>query len=156
MVRRLTDELKQTRPFATLEEEVIVGLARTADAMQRSMAPVLKARALSPAQYNVLRILRGAGTAGLPCGEISARMVTRDPDVTRLFDRLEKRGLVARSRDDRDRRVVTTRITESGRALLVELEEPLHATHRRLLGHLGPARLKALADLLDLARSASE
>jgi DNA-binding MarR family transcriptional regulator len=153
MVRRLQDELKQTRPFRTLEEEVLVGLARTADAVQRGFVGVFKTVGLSPTQYNVLRILRGAGGPGLSCGDIAERMVTRDPDLTRLLDRLEGRHLVSRARDGEDRRVVTTRITQAGLSMLEELEEPLAAEQRRLLGHLGEARLRALADLLDEARA---
>jgi DNA-binding MarR family transcriptional regulator len=153
MARRLQDELKQTRPFRTLEEEVLVGLARTADAVQRGFVGVFKTAGLSPTQYNVLRILRGAGGPGLSCGDIAERMVTRDPDLTRLLDRLEGRHLVSRARDGEDRRVVTTRITQAGLSLLEELEEPLAAEQRRLLSHLGEKRLRALADLLDEARA---
>ena len=156
MVKRLQDEIKQSRPFPTLEEEVLVGLARTADARQRGLAAVFKAAGLSPTQYNVLRILRGAGGPGLSCRDITDRMVTRDPDLTRLLDRLETRHLVSRSRDGEDRRVVTTRITQAGLALLEELEGPLAAEQQRLLGHLGEQRLRSLADLLDEARSSSE
>jgi MarR family transcriptional regulator, organic hydroperoxide resistance regulator len=153
MVRRLQDELKQTRPFPTVEEEVLIGLARTADALQRGLAGVFKAAALSPTQYNVLRILRGAGGPGLSCGDIAERMVTRDPDLTRMLDRLEARHLVSRARDGDDRRVVTTRITQAGLSLLEELEAPLAAEQRRLLSHMSEARLRALADLLDEVRS---
>ena len=154
MATSIQDELKQTRPFATLEEEVIVGLARTADALQRGMGAVLRQAGLSPTQYNVLRILRGAGAPGLACGEIVERMVTRDPDITRLLDRLEARRLVTRARDGADRRVVTSRISQAGLALLDELDEPLQTTIGRLLGHMGEGRLKALAELLDEARAA--
>ena len=154
MATSIQDELKQTRPFATLEEEVIVGLARTADALQRGMGAVLRQAGLSPTQYNVLRILRGAGAPGLACGEIVERMVTRDPDITRLLDRLEARRLVTRNRDGADRRVVTSRISQAGLALLDELDDPLQTTIRRLLGHMGEGRLKSLAELLDEARAA--
>ena len=154
MVKRLREELKQTRPFRSLEEEVLVGLARTADALQRGFAPLLKEAGVSVTQYNVLRILRGAGAPGLACGEIAERMVTRDPDLTRLLDRLEARHLVTRARDGADRRVVTTRISQAGLALLDKLEEPLEAEQRRLLGHMGERRLRDLADLLDEARAA--
>ena len=155
MVRRLKDELRQTRPFPSLEEEVLLGLTRTTDALQRQLVEVLKPAGMSLTQYNVLRILRGAGHEGLSCGEIAVRMVTRDPDVTRIFDRLEKRGLVTRNRDGSDRRVVTTRITDSGLALLATLDEPLQAAQKKLLGHMGEARLSELAELLELARVAA-
>ncbi len=153
MTRHLRDEIKQTRPFRSLEEEVMLGLARTADAMARSAEEVFRGSGLTATQYNVLRILRGAGSAGLSCGEVASRMITRDPDLTRLLDRLEARALVKRSRSGEDRRVVTTRITGEGLALLEQLDEPVQAQHRKAVGHLGEAKLRALAQLLDEARS---
>ncbi len=153
MATRLQDELKQTRPFPSLEEEVVVGLARTSDAMKRGLLGVLKAKGLSDTQYNVLRILRGAGAPGLACGEIAERMVTRDPDLTRLLDRLEARDFITRARDGVDRRVVTTRISQEGLTLLAELDAPIQEAQRSLLGHMGERRLRSLAELLDLARA---
>jgi DNA-binding MarR family transcriptional regulator len=153
MTRRLQDEIKQTLPFHSLEEEVLLGLARTADAVARAGEEVLKASGLTATQYNVLRILRGAGTAGLSCGDVAGRMITRDPDLTRLLDRLEGRGLVTRARDGEDRRVVVTRITREGLSLLAELDEPVEAQNRKTVGHLGEQKLRALAQLLDEARS---
>lgn len=153
MTRRLQDEIKQSRPFRSLEEEVMLGLARTADALGRATEDVLKAAGLTGTQYNVLRILRGAGSAGLSCGEVAGRMITRDPDLTRLLDRLEARGLVTRARDGEDRRVVTTRITQRGLDLLAQLDEPVQAQNRKTVGHLGEQKLRALAQLLDEARS---
>ncbi len=155
MTRRLREEIKQTRPFRSLEEEVMLGLARTADAMARTSEVVLKASGLTPTQYNVLRILRGAGTAGLSCGEVASRMITRDPDLTRLFDRLEARALVKRARDGQDRRVVTTRISAEGIELLKQLDEPVQEANRKAVGHLGPEKLQTLAQLLDEARGSS-
>jgi DNA-binding MarR family transcriptional regulator len=152
---RLQDEIKQTRPFASAEGEVLLSLARTADVLSRRVSEVLKASALTPTQYNVLRILRGAGSAGLSCSEVTSRMITRDPDTTRMLDRLEARHLVSRSREATDRRVVTTRITEHGLALLAQLDAPVEAQNRRVLGHLGAEKLRALADLLDEARAGS-
>ncbi len=152
MSGRLLAELKQSRPFPSLETEAAVNLMRTADTVLRGLASVLKPRAISPEQYNVLRILRGAGRAGLPCGEIAARMVTRDPDMTRLLDRLEGRGLIARARDTRDRRVVKTRIAPAGLRLLAGLDAPLEAENRRLVGHLGRSRLRRLVALLEAVR----
>jgi DNA-binding MarR family transcriptional regulator len=102
---------------------------------------------VSPAQYNVLRILRGSPD-GLACGKIGERMITRDPDITRLLDRMEKRGLIARSRDENDRRTVVARITEAGLELLSRLDEPVRETHRKALGHLGRERLMLLRELL--------
>jgi DNA-binding MarR family transcriptional regulator len=129
-------------------------LLRTTDQLSRGLVPLLKAEDLSPNQYNVLRILRGA-PEGLPCGEIAQRMITRDPDITRLLDRLEKRGLVARWHDTKDRRVVLARIAPPGLQLLGRLDEPLQEGHRKQLGHLGRERLKALCQLLRAARRAS-
>jgi DNA-binding MarR family transcriptional regulator len=121
------------------------------EALSHRFAQVLKAEDLSSTQYNVLRILRGA-SEGLPCGEISNRMVTRDSDITRLLDRLEKRSLVSRSRESKDRRTVWARITPEGLKLLARLDKPVLAAHLELLGHLGTKRLKLLTDLLRLAR----
>src|SRR5580698_9258442 len=140
------------RRVGSLEEAVFLELMRTSDVLSRGLVRVLKAEDLSPTQYNVLRILRGA-PEGLFCGEIASRMITRDPDVTRLLDRLEKRELIARSREAKDRRTVMTRITPGGLKLLVRLDEPVQAAHRKQLGHLGRERLRALAELLADSRS---
>jgi DNA-binding MarR family transcriptional regulator len=106
MSGRLRDEIKQTKPFPSLETEVFLNLARTADQTMRTIAEALKPAELSPTQYNVLRILQGAGKNGLACSEIGERLVTRDPDITRLLDRIEQRELVQRERSSSDRRVV--------------------------------------------------
>jgi DNA-binding MarR family transcriptional regulator len=129
-----------------------VEMIRTTDALSRGMIGILKSEELSSTQYNVLRILRGA-PEGLPCGEIANRMITRDPDVTRLLDRLEKRGLISRCRENEDRRTVMGRITEKGLELLKRLDEPVLAAHRKQLGHLGRERLETLTELLRNARS---
>lgn len=134
------------------EEAAFLELARTTDLLSRSLVLVLKNEDLSPTQYNVLRILRGT-PEGLPCGEIASRMITRDPDVTRLLDRLEKRGLIARCRETKDRRMVTSRITPEGLDALARLDLPVEESHRRQLGHLGKDRLGALTELLDAARA---
>src|SRR3954462_12771022 len=118
MAKDMQTELKQRKPFTCREEELMLNIMRTADQLQRRMGELLKAAELSATQYNVLRILRGAGSEGLACGEISERMVTRDPDITRLLDPLEKRNLVTRSREKEDRRVVTARIAPAGLDLL--------------------------------------
>jgi DNA-binding MarR family transcriptional regulator len=123
--------------------------------LSRGPAQVLKTQALSSTQYNVLRILRGS-PEGLPCGEVANRMITRDPDVTRLLDRLEKRGLIARSREAKDRRTVMARITTEGLKVLTRLDEPVQAAHRKQLGHLGRERLRALTQLLQVSRSQME
>ena len=121
MPRGLQEEIKQSRPFRSREEEAYLTLVRTADVLTRTVADQLKDFNISETQYNVLRILRGAGPDGHPCSEVGARLLTRDPDVTRLLDRLEKRDLITRARDASDRRVVTIRITPEGLALLKEL-----------------------------------
>ena len=144
-----TPSSKNRRPGA-LEEQVFIALAITTDQLSRRLEPVLKAAEISPTQYNVLRILRGA-PEGLTCSEVGNRMISRDPDITRLMDRLETRGLVSRCRNSKDRRMVLTRITEAGASLLAQLDGPVLETHRLLLGHLGPEKLRALKSLLQEA-----
>ena len=156
MKRRLQDELKQAMPFPTLEEEVYLEVQRTSQAMTRWIAEVLKPSGLSESQFNVLRILRGSRPDGLPSSRIGERMVKHDPDLTRLLDRLEAGGLVEKIRDVRDRRVVTARITEAGLGIVEGLTV---AARRRLVASLrpvGPRKLGALADLLELARSGAD
>jgi DNA-binding MarR family transcriptional regulator len=143
--------MEKRRPAGTLEEATFVDLLRTSDLLSRRMVGVLKAAELSATQYNVLRILRGS-PEGLPCGEIASRMITRDPDITRLLDRLEKRGLVSRCRETEDRRTVLTRITAEGLNLLAQMDEPVQDAHKKQLGHLGRERLLKLAELLRAAR----
>jgi DNA-binding MarR family transcriptional regulator len=135
-----------------LEEALCLELFRTADLLSRRPAQVLKAEDLSPNQYNVLRILRGA-PEGLPCGEIGNRMITRDPDITRLLDRLEKRGLISRCRKTKDRRMVLARITPQGLKVLSRLDGPIEKSHREQLGHLGRERMRQLSQLLAESRS---
>ncbi len=153
MTRRLRHEIKQGKPFAGPEEELFVSVLRLADQLTRGVADALRPHGLTPTQYNVLRILRGAGKTGLSCGEIAERMITRDPDITRLLDRLARRGLLTRDRDPRDRRVVTSRITAEGRKLLAPLDAVMEALHVGQLGHVGAVRLEALLDGLEGVRS---
>jgi DNA-binding MarR family transcriptional regulator len=134
------------------EEAAFLDLLRTTDMLSRGLVQILKTEDLSATQYNVLRILRGA-PEGLPCGEIANRMITRDPDVTRLLDRLEKRGLISRCRETRDRRTVMARITPEGLKVLSQMDEPVQSTHRKQLGHLGRERLLDLTELLRESRS---
>ncbi len=141
------------RPAHPMEQDAYIALQRTADALARGVAAVLKPAGLTPAQFNVLRILRGAGPGGATCCEIGERMITRDPDVTRLVDRLEKRGLVARSRDAKDRRVVVQRISAEGLRLLAGLDDRIVEIHRAQLGHVGHGRLEQLIELLTVART---
>lgn len=153
MAGQVQKEIKQRKAFRRVEDEAFVNIQRTADVLMQGVAAALKPKGLSPTQYNVLRILRGAEPDGLACREIAERMITRDPDITRLLDRLEDRALVARSRDREDRRVITTRITEKGLRLLRELDRPIAALHADQLGHLGEEKLRSLIDLLEAARA---
>ena len=153
MTRRLREELKQSRPFATIEAEVYLEIQRTAQVTQRWVAEVLKPDALSPAQFNVLRILRGARPAALSSRMIGERMVNHDPDLTRLLDRLEARGLVAKTRDTDDRRVVNVRVTKSGMTRVEAASKVVHERMMEALGPLGPRKLGALADLLEQVRA---
>jgi DNA-binding MarR family transcriptional regulator len=149
---KLAREIRQTKPFLLVEEEALLNLTRTAEALARKTGEVMKQFEISATQYNVLRILRGAGKQGLTCSQIGERMVTFDPDITRLVDRLEKRGLVERERCTQDRRVVFTRIERSGLDLLTEIDGPLQQTLKHNLGHLGKAKLQQLIELLEELR----
>ncbi len=150
---KLREEIKQTKPFRSLEEEALLNLVRTADLVTRPEAMLLKQFNLSGAQYNVLRILRGAGPDGLSCQECASRMITREPDTTRLFDRLEARDLIVRKRSTEDRRVVKTLITKAGLDLLEKIDDPLAQLVKKQLEHMGEQKLKTLIDLLELASS---
>ena len=149
---KLTQELKQKRPFPTVQEEAILALARTADQLAVPMNEILRDANLSASQYNVLRILRGSAPEGLPCGDISERMVRRDPDLTRLLDKLEARGLVIRTRGTADRRVVLAAITEEGLALLKTLDAPVQASVKGALSHVPDERLRTLIKILEEIR----
>jgi DNA-binding MarR family transcriptional regulator len=156
MTRRLQDELKQSRPFQSLEQEAYLEIQRTAQVAQRWVAEALKPSGLSPAQFNVLRILRGARPGALSSRMIGERMVNHDPDLTRLLDRLEAQGLVEKTRDIEDRRVVNVRVTKSG---MTRVEAASKAVNRRVteaLGPLGPRKLGVLADLLEQVRAGSD
>ncbi|MGD1154944.1 MAG: MarR family transcriptional regulator [Terriglobia bacterium] len=152
MVGKLKDEIKQDKPFTSLEAEVFLNLMRTADALARGAEEILKPAGLSHTQYNVLRILRGTGERGLCCREVAERMITRDPDVTRLLDRLERRGLLTRSRDSLDRRVITVRISAAGQKVLKGLDGPVAQYHRKLLSRMDKSELHKLVELLEAAR----
>lgn len=152
MARGLQAELKQKRPFSSAEQEAYLSLLRTADALQSSMEAKLKEFGLTGTQYNALRILRGAGADGLPCSEISERMITRDPDITRLLNRLEKRGLARRIRDKRDRRVIYGKITAPGLKLLQEMDRPIEEYGFEILGHVSQTDLRKLIELLEAVR----
>jgi DNA-binding MarR family transcriptional regulator len=156
MAGRLGRDIRQKKPFVSVQEEVLLSILRTADLATVPMNDVLRESGLSASQYNVLRILRGSAPEGLPCGEISERMVRRDPDLTRLLDRLDARGLVLRNRDTRDRRVVRAAITEAGLKLLAELDGPVDESVKRTLSHMPVSRLKTLLELLEELRTGGE
>ncbi len=143
---------KTARPFLSLEARIFVALLQTADALGQEGEQFLKSAGLTGAQYNVLRILRGAEPEGLPCRGIGDRMISHDPDMTRLLDRMEKRGLITRERQTDDRRVVRTRITPQALSLLKTLDQPVHELHKRQFRHMSAARLKMLIDLLEEVR----
>lgn len=149
---KLKAAIKQRKPFSSIQEEVVLSLVRTADEVLAPLTAVLREVNLSLSQYNILRVLRGSEDDGLPCGEISERMVRRDPDLTRLLDRLEARKLISRSRGTTDRRVVLSSITDEGRELLAALDEPIRSATKEALAHVPTERLALLRDLLEEVR----
>ena len=151
---RIAEEIKQTRPFSTRSEEAAVALMRTADMVRRAVGAVVDPVGLTVQQYNVLRILRGAGETGLPTLEIADRMIEQAPGITRLLDRLEAKGLVSRERCLTDRRQVFCRISGDGLALLDRLDEPIRKADAAALESLGTRDLEQLIDLLDKTRNA--
>ena len=146
-------ELRQTRPFRSRVEEGVVGLFRTADVVRRVLGAVVGARGITLQQYNVMRILRGAGSEGIPTLEIGERMVEQAPGVTRLLDRLESKGLVRRARCPTDRRQVLCRIEPAGTRLLGDLEKPMRDAARRRLAGLDARGLESLITLMEAVRT---
>lgn len=153
MAHELREEIRQNRPFTSLEQEAHLGIERTAAVLSHAVAEVLKPHGITPTQYNALRILRGAGESGLCRNEIRERLISQVPDATRLLDRMEAAGLIRRERDAGDRRFVTTRITDAGRRLADSLDAPIDALHRARLGGLGPDELRSLIGLLARVRA---
>ena len=149
----LRQELKQEKPFRSLHQEAQLNLVRTANLVVDRFEQMLKPYGITATQYNVLRILRGAEPAGLCRHEVSARLLNRMPDATRLLDRMEEAGLVTRARGTEDRRMVKTHITEKGLELVDSLDEAVEAEHLKQLGHLSGEQLATLIDLLTLVRS---
>ena len=131
-----------------LEDQIFVAFLRASDSLASEGDQLMKANAVTSAQYNVLRILRGAGPEGLPCNTIAERMISRDPDMTRLLDRMEKRALISRERQQEDRRVVKARISDEGLKLLKKMDVPIRELHKSQFAHMTSARLKTLMDLL--------
>lgn len=140
---------KSKRDALPSQDRAFVALQKAADKLALQAEQLLKSNGLTGAQYNVLRILRGAEPAGLPCSSVAERMISHDPDMTRLLDRMDKRSLITRERQRDDRRVVKTRITDEGLELLKRLDPPVRELHRRQFEHMGHARTKALAELLE-------
>src|SRR5271168_4683771 len=144
----MSSSRKDSCSSVLLEELVFVALVKAADSLALRAEQFFKASGLSGTQYNVLRILRGAEPQGLPCRGIGDRMITHDSDMTRLLDRMEKRGLITRERQTDDRRVVRTRITAAGLAVLKTLDAPVREMHKRQFQHMSETRLKTLSNLL--------
>jgi DNA-binding MarR family transcriptional regulator len=164
MPGKLLQEIHKVSPFENIQQEVTLNVMRTADHFSRNFEVLLKPYNLSSPQYNVLRILRGVSASdalrgvqpdmkGIPCKCISEKMITRDPDITRLLDRLEARALITRQRDGKDRRVVITNITEEGLRILAELDRPVLDFHLQQLAHMPEEKLVQLVELLEMVRS---
>ena len=148
----LQEDIRQRKPFSSLQQEAYLSVVRTTSALSDRVEDLLKPYGISATQYNVLRILRGAGEGGLCRNELRDRMLTRMPDMTRLLDRMEEAGFVTRSREREDRRMVLTRISARGRELLSELDRPMSDLHRDQLARLTDEQLKTLIDLLTAVR----
>jgi DNA-binding MarR family transcriptional regulator len=149
---KLAKEIRQTKPFGSLEEEAFLNLGRTWEFLQKKAADLVKEYELTSTQYNMLRILRGAGAEGVTCSQATERMLSPDPDITRLLDRMETQGLVRRDRAKEDRRVVITRITDRGLELVNRLDAPLHQLLQKHLGRAGRQRLRDLVETLEILR----
>jgi MarR family transcriptional regulator, organic hydroperoxide resistance regulator len=145
----MNSRIKTACPGATgIEDQVFVAILKTADALSAQAEQLIKTSGLTGAQYNVLRILRGAGPDGLPCNGISERMISRDPDMTRMLDRMEARQWITRERQKEDRRVVKARITEEGLKLLKKLDAPVRELHKNQFKHMSATRQKTLLELV--------
>ena len=149
----MSSRSKSSSVSMPVQDRIFVALLQTADALSQQAEQLLKAVGLTGTQYNVLRILRGSEPEGLPCSGIGDRMISHDPDMTRLLDRMEKRGLITRERQTEDRRVVKTRITPQALSLLKTLDQPIHELHKRQFRHIPGARLKILGQLLEEVRA---
>ncbi len=152
----LQAELRQTKSFASPHAEAFLNLVRTSAQLQHALHLQLKPYGITETQYNSLRILRGAGSSGLTCAEIAERLVSQDPDITRLVERLQRQGLVRRERGEKDRRVVLTKITAAGLDRLKEIDPVVNTTVNALLSHLSSSQLKTMIDLLERARLFAE
>jgi DNA-binding MarR family transcriptional regulator len=153
---RIQSEIKQKRPFRSRHQEAAIALLRTADVVRRRIARVIEPFGITPQQYNVMRIIAGAGRDGIPTLEIAGRMIEITPGITRLLDRLEARKLVQRQRCPTDRRQVLCWLTESGRDLLHRLEEPVNQADHVAIGELAGGDLDRLIVLLESVRGEVE
>ena len=149
----MSSRSKSSSVSTPVQDRIFVALLKAADALSQEAEQFLKATGLTGTQYNVLRILRGAEPEGLPCRGIGDHMISHDPDMTRLLDRMEKRGLITRERQTDDRRVVKTRITPQALSLLKTLDQPVHEMHKRQFQHMPATRLKTLNRLLEEVRA---
>ena len=152
----LKREIVQERPFSSVEEEALLNLMRTSDTLQRAVYRKIRRWGITSTQYNVLRILRGAKPRGLPCAAIGSRMITAEPDITRLLGRLRALKLIRQHRDRNDRRVVWTQISEAGLELLNSMESVVEQLPREMLGHISQSDLAELIRLLERAREKSK
>lgn len=155
MNTELREEIKQTRPFESLAQEAFLSMGRTWSVLEHAITEALKPHGITPTQYNVLRILRGAGEKGLCRNEVMERMIALVPDATRLLDRMEAADLIVRQRSSEDRRFVHARITEEGLELLAQLDDPILELHERQFAALGEEGLRGLIELLGQVRESS-
>ncbi len=149
-------EIQQNKPFRSLRHEAVLGLLKTTDAVRRVISAIVEPAGISMQQYNVLRILRGAGDSALPTLEIRSRMIEQTPGITRLLDKLQVRGLVSRKRSKGDRRQVLCRITPEGKRLVDSLDEPVGAVYDQLLGHVPDHEVKAMVRAMDELRAGQD
>ena len=150
---RLEDEIRQTRPFDSDAQAAHLSIARTAAVLEHALEAALRSHGITATQYNVLRILRGAGPEGMCRREVTERMIRPVPDATRLLDRMEAAGLIERERNEADRRFVSTRLTRAGLELVDRLDAPIQELHRRHFGAFDPASLRLLVDALAQVRA---
>jgi DNA-binding MarR family transcriptional regulator len=152
MPGKVASEIRQKKPFSCPGEEAFINLARSYEYLHQELSELFRFHNLSTTQYNMLRILRGAGRDGLSCSEASRRMISHDPDITRLFDRLESRGLIERARMPSDRRVVRATISAAGLELLGLIDQPLLELHNHQMRNLTEEQVMQLIALLELLR----
>lgn len=154
MPSTLREELKQNKPFSSIEQEALLSVVRTSAQLMDKFELFLRPYGITSTQYNVLRILRGAEPGGLCRNELRDRMLTRMPDVTRLLDRMEEAGLVERTRDTEDRRMVSSRITGKALQLLATLDPIVAENEKHFFAGISPEQIHVLIDVLDVIRNA--